>query len=72
MGGCSHAIYSKGRTHDDGRVRGIRQPGNVPGFKYNVDTAELHVDPERRCRVSGLQLYLSDTVKVAYLRVMFA
>ena len=46
MGGCSHALYSKGRTHDDGRVRGIRQPGNVPGFRYNVDTAELHVGPD--------------------------
>ncbi len=46
MGGCRGAIYSKRRTHDQGRVRGICWPGNVSGFMYNVDTAELHVDPD--------------------------
>ena len=46
MGDCSHAVYSKRRTHDYGGVRRVRQPWNVTGIGYNIDPTKLHVDPD--------------------------
>jgi hypothetical protein len=70
MGGCSCAVYSKKRTHDYGRVRRIVQPRNVTGIRYNIDPPKLPVDPD--IDVAESALYLSITVTVAYLSVIFA
>jgi hypothetical protein len=45
MNGRSRAIYREGPTHDDGRIRRVGQPGNISGFRYDVNPTELHVDP---------------------------
>jgi hypothetical protein len=45
-GGCSRAVYSRRRTHDDGGVRRIGQPRDVTAIRYNIDPAKLHVDPD--------------------------
>ena len=44
MGGRSRVMYRKRHTHDHRRVCRIGQPGNISGFRYNVDPTELHID----------------------------
>ena len=39
-------MYRERRTHDHGRVCRIGQPGNISGFRYNVDPAELYIDSD--------------------------
>jgi len=44
-------------THDHSWVYGIREEGYVVWVCYGVSSAELHVDSEYSCRVSGVSDY---------------
>ena len=46
MGGRCRAMYRERPTHDHGRVCRIGQPGDISGFRYNIDPTKLHVDPD--------------------------
>ena len=48
VGGCNRMIYSVGHTHNYGWVHRIGQPGNILGFGYEVNSTELHIDPDKR------------------------